>query len=140
MDESAAWIEWLDTVPVKDREEVMKTLLESDVSSFQGMSMFCQKILAKAAVGHVSPGMLNAMQPYYKMMMTSLFMAHNQSGADDRMFGVTVRQSTKEIFAHVKPVQLHITQAMTADVIDGPVEPEEPELLELVDKVDPLEP
>lgn len=128
-DASAAWIQWIERVEPEERAAVAELLAKYDTTTFEGMSVFLHEMIVQLFAGKVSPVVITAALPLLKELQTSLFMVHKFNNNQPEMMGVSLRQTTQELFAAVKPVNANyrITKKedpLLIDAVEVPLIPE----------------
>jgi hypothetical protein len=66
------YIEWLERVPVEHREKLAVMFAETNISSYDDVVSFAQKVMTHVLAGHIAPVAADAACKWAEIMLASL--------------------------------------------------------------------
>lgn len=118
LEDSEAWLTWLQTVSEEERLRVASLISEFDTSKWNGIHKFMNVLAKEMLFGTVAPITVDSLMKVIDRQMAALFMEHRQANALDHY----------PASAHASLVELRAVAAT--------LRPVEPKYLERPDSID----
>lgn len=113
---SDGYAEWLDLVPVEERETLAAVLTENPVKNYDDLVSFSQTVMVHILCGNIAPCVADAASRWAELMLTALAAKHTASGTPGEAYSDLI-----SALVAVKDEAPAIEAVYTAEVVDESV-------------------